>query len=148
MQEYYGSFPTTSKATAVSRKAGVRKISVSPVLNAVGPTGPNRGPANIGQKTGGGEAEAMDRIPSPANPNRGPANIGPRTGDGTSITVQRHIDKLEGNLGSSKGNTGSGAITHGQPSGTGQVLKSNANLYVLGGAALLLALLVYRKLKK
>ena len=115
MQEYYGSFPTTSKATAVSRKAGVRKISVSPVLNAVGPTGPNRGPANIG----------------------------PRTGDGTSI-----IDKLEGNLGSSEGNTGSGAITHGQPSGTGQVLKSNANLYVLGGAALLLALLVYRKLKK
>ena len=144
MQEYYGSFPTTSKATAVSRKAGVRKISVSPVLNAVGPTGPNNwGPDNIGQRTGGGEAEAMWRIPSPANPNRGPANIGPRTGDGTSI-----IDKLEGNLGSSEGNTGSGAITHGQPSGTGQVLKSNANLYVLGGAALLLALLVYRKLKK
>ncbi len=123
MQEYYGSFPTTSKATAVSRKAGVRKISISPVLNAVGPSGDERA------------EEAMDRIPSPANPNRGPANIGPRTGDGTTI-----VDKLKGGAGSSDEDTD--APKAGGP------LKSNANLYVLGGGRLLLALLVYRKLKK
>jgi len=106
MQEYYGSFPTTSKATAVSRKAGVRKISVTPSLNAVGPSGDERA------------EEALDRIPSPANPNRGPQSI--------SATSDEPTDAPK----------------------TGGALKSNANLYVLGGAALLLALLVYRKFKK
>lgn len=111
MQEYYGSFPTTSKATAVSRKAGVRKISVSPVLNAVGPTGEDR------------EAEAMDRIPSPANPNRGPQVSAPTQGSS--------------NAASSEG-----------VESTEKAIKSNANLYVLGVGVLLLAILVYRKLKK
>lgn len=111
MQEYYGSFPTTSKATAVSRKSGVRKISISPVLNAVGPSGEDRG------------ADAMDRIPSPANPNRGPQ---------VSATTQE----------------GSGASSSEGSGSSEKALKSNANLYVLGGGVLLLALLVYRKLKK
>jgi hypothetical protein len=111
MQEYYGSFPTTSKATAVSRKAGVRKISISPVLNAVGPSGEDR------------DADAMDRIPSPANPNRGPQVSAPAQGSSMA-------PPSEGG------------------ESTEKALKSNANLYVLGGGALLLALLVYRKLKK
>jgi hypothetical protein len=101
----------------------VRKISVSPSLNAVGPSGDER------------IEEGMDRIPSPANPKNGPANIGPRTGDGTSI-----IDKLKDRAGSSDKETDAPKA--------GGALKSNANLYVLGGAALLLALLVYRKFKK
>lgn len=121
MQEYYGSFPTTSKATAVSRKAGVRKISVTPSLNAVGPSGDERA------------EEALDRIPSPANPNRGPET--PTTGGGSAIS-----NKLKGGAGSSKEDTDAPRA--------GGALKSNANLYVLGGAALLLALLVYRKFKK
>lgn len=114
MQEYYGSFPTTSKATAVSRKAGVRKISVTPNLNAVGPSGDERA------------EEAMDRIPSPANPNRGPQSISAKAVQqgGTDSDEQTDVPKAGG------------------------ALKSNANLYVLGGAALLLALLVYRKFKK
>ena len=119
MQEYYGSFPTTSKATAVSRRTGVRKISVTPNLNAIGPSGDERA------------EEAMDRIPSPANPNRGPANIGPSTGGGTTM-----------------GNTGSGGSATTEEPKAGGALKSYANFYVLGGAALLLALLAYRTFKK
>lgn len=126
MQEYYGSFPTTSKATAVSRRTGVRKISVTPNLNAIGPSGDERA------------EEAMDRIPSPANPNRGPANIGPSTGGGTAM-----------------GNTGSGAPQVADtPSGTGQsgfktpMWMKGKTPFILGGAALLLALLAYRKFKK
>lgn len=122
MQEYYGSFPTTSKATAVSRKAGVRKVSVSPSLNAVGPSGDERA------------EEAMDRIPSPANPNRGPQIVSETASTGTII------DKLKGQGGSSD--------KYEDAPKAGGALKSNANLYVLGGAALLLALLVYRKFKK
>lgn len=122
MQEYYGSFPTTSKATALSRKAGVRKISVSPSLNAVGPSGDERA------------EEAMDRIPSPANPNRGPQSVSETASTGTII------DRLKGGAGSSDEDTDAPKA--------GGALKSNANLYVLGGAALLLALLVYRKFKK
>ncbi len=123
MQEYYGSFPTTSKATAVSRQAGVRKISVTPRLNAVGPIGDER------------QEEAMDRIPSPANPNRGPANIGPTTGSGTP-----NVNEVQG--GTSSLSAGSDTPK------AGASVKSKANLYFLSGAALLLALLLYRKLKK
>lgn len=123
MQEYYGSFPTTSKATAVSRRTGVRKISVTPNLNAIGPSGDERA------------EEAFDRIPSPANPSGRSTNIGPRTGDGTTI-----VDKLKGGAGSSDEDTDAPKA--------GGALKSYANFYVLGGAALLLALLVYRKFKK
>lgn len=122
MQEYYGSFPKTSKATAVSRRAGVRKISVTPSLNAVGPSGDERA------------EEALDRIPSPANPNRGPQT--PTAGGESAI----YINKLRGGAGSSDEDTDAPTA--------GGALKSNANLYVLGGAALLLALLVYRKFKK
>ena len=39
MQQYYGSFPTTSKETAVSRKVGIRKVNITPVSNASGPSG-------------------------------------------------------------------------------------------------------------
>tara|TARA_R110000803_G_scaffold16317_1_gene44740 strand:+ start:22903 stop:23301 length:399 start_codon:yes stop_codon:yes gene_type:complete len=124
MQEYYGSFPTTSKATAVSRQAGVRKISVTPRLNAVGPIGDEM------------PREEMDRIPSPANPNRGPANIGPTKGSGTpNVTAYQQ--------GGSSSQTGGSDTPK-----AGASVKSKANLYFLSGAALLLALLLYRKLKK
>lgn len=134
MQGYYGSFPATSKATAVSRKSGIRKVAISPVLNAVGPSGDER-------------FDDLDEIPSPANPNRGPARVGPRTGDGTSI-----LDKLKGNSGSSKGNTGSGASTGGQSSTGNSALadspKNRMHLIVLGIAGVLVGVWVYRKFKK
>lgn len=131
MQEYYGSFPTTSKATAVSRQAGVRKISVTPRLNAVGPIGDEMPREEIFSD----KKFPMDRIPSPANPNRGPENIGPTTGSGTP-----NVNEVQG--GTSSLSAGSDTPK------AGASVKSKANLYFLSGAALLLALLLYRKLKK
>ena len=132
MQEYYGSFPTTSKATAVSRQAGVRKISVTPRLNAVGPIGDEMPREEIFRD----KKFPMDRIPSPANPNRGPENIGPTTGSGTpNVTAYQQ--------GGSSSQTGGSDTPK-----AGASVKSKANLYFLSGAALLLALLLYRKLKK
>jgi len=130
MQEYYGSFPTTSKATAVSRKAGVRKISVSPVLNAGGPTGEER------------YGESMDRIPSPANPNRGPENIGPRN------PIPSPANPSKGPQVSATTQEGSGASSSEGSGSIDKAVKSNANLYFFGGGLLLLAILVYKKLKK
>lgn len=46
MQQYYGSFPTTSKETAVSRKVGIRKVNITPVSNASGPSGERLGTTN------------------------------------------------------------------------------------------------------
>lgn len=133
MQGYYGSFPATSKATAVSRKSGIRKVAISPVLNAVGPSGDER-------------FDDLDAIPSPANPNREPARFGSRTGDGTSI-----MDKLK-TLGSSKGNTDSGDTTGGQSSTGNSALadspKNRMHLIVLGIAGVLVGVWVYRKFKK
>jgi hypothetical protein len=119
MQEYYGSFPTTSKATAVSRQAGVRKISVTPRLNAVGPIGDEM------------PREEMDGIRSPANP-KGLENIGPleSTQDAEAVSSSSDTSSGKDNESSEK------------------ALKSNANLYFLGGGFLLLAILVYKKLKK
>lgn len=54
MQQYYGSFPTTSKETAVSRKVGIRKVNITPVSNASGPAepvAPNPAPKSTSSKT-------------------------------------------------------------------------------------------------
>jgi hypothetical protein len=61
MQQYYGSFPTTSKETAVSRKVGIRKVNITPVSNASGPSGER--PEYMGNET---IAERSESIAVPA----------------------------------------------------------------------------------
>lgn len=66
MQQYYGSFPTTSKETAVSRKVGIRKVNITPVSNASGPSGER--PEEIANDWIAERSEILDKPAVEPNP--------------------------------------------------------------------------------
>jgi len=126
-QEYYGSFPTTSNATAVSRGVGIRKIQVKPIaLNAMGPSGEDR------------DEDIVERVLA-QNISPTQANLTPK-----QMEIYRSTKAGQGPSGPSgptgpKGSAGTD---------TPMAAPSNTIIYVLGGAALFLGYMVYRKIRK
>lgn len=131
MQEYYGSFPTTSARTAVRRGSGIRKIQASPNLNAMGPSGDDRDEDVVER------ALAQNISPTQAGLNdrqKKLYNAAKRTSSATTTT---------GGSGSSSPTKPSGGIL-----GRDSAKKRINTMLIVGGAALLLGVLVYRRLRK
>lgn len=129
-QEYYGSFPTTSKATAVSRKVGIRKITATRTLNAMGPSGEDR------------DEDIVERVIA--------QNISP-TQAGLTPSQMALYNKNAGQQGSGGGTSNSASTDNSSAStsaATPPKMPSNTMIYILGGAAILLGVLVYRKFRK
>lgn len=133
MQEYYGSFPTTSAKTAVRRGSGIRKIQATPNLNAMGPSGVDDRDEDI-----------VERVLA--------QNISP-TQAGLNNRQTRIWQRMRGNAQSSgtttssggSGSTGSSAT----PSASNDSAKKKINtMLIVGGAVLLVGFLVYRRFTK
>lgn len=133
MQEYYGSFPTTSAKTAVRRGSGIRKIQATPNLNAMGPSGVDDRDEDI-----------VERVLA--------QNISP-TQAGLNNRQTRLWERMRGNAQSGgtttssggSGSTGSSAT----PSASNDSAKKKINtMLIVGGAVLLVGFLVYRRFTK
>jgi len=119
MQEYFGSFPTTSKATAVSRSVGIRKIQATPNLNAMGPSGEDR------------DDDIVERVLA--------QNISPTRANLTANQMSIYKARVAST-------SDSGAAS--EAASTPAAAPKNTMIYVLAGAALLLGYMVFRKLRK
>ena len=126
MQEYFGSFPTTSNATAVSRRVGIRKIQATPNLNAMGPSGEDR------------DDDIVERVLA--------QNISPTQANLTPNQMSIYNAQV-GSQGSSAPDT-SGSDTDSENSNQPAAAPKNTMIYVLAGAALLLGYMVFRKFRK
>ena len=134
MQEYYGSFPTTSARTAVRRGSGIRKIQASPNLNAMGSSGDDRDEDVVER------ALAQDISPTQAGLNNRQTRLWQRM-------------RMQGNQESGGTTTtgGSGGSSPTKPSGgilgPDSAKKRINTILIVGGAALLLGVLVYRRFR-
>ena len=126
MQEYYGSFPTTSNATAVSRSVGIRKIQATPNLNAMGPSGEDR------------DDDIVERVIA--------QNISPTQANLTPNQMSIYKARVASQGSSASDTSGSG--TNSQNTNQTSAAPKNTMIYVLAGAALLLGYMVFRKLRK
>lgn len=134
MQEYYGSFPTTSARTAVRTGSGIRKIQASPNLNAMGSSGDDRDEDVVER------ALAQDISPTQAGLNNRQTRLWQRM-------------RMQGNQESGGTTTGgSGSSSPSKPSGgilgRDSAKKRINTMLIVGGAALLLGVLVYRRFRK
>jgi len=126
MQEYFGSFPTTSNATAVSRSVGIRKIQATPNLNAMGPSGEDR------------DDDIVERVLA--------QNISPTQANLTPNQMSIYNARVASQGSSAPDTSGSGANS--QNTNQTAAAPKNTMIYVLAGAALLLGFMVFRKLRK
>lgn len=126
MQEYFGSFPTTSNATAVSRSVGIRKIQATPNLNAMGPSGEDR------------DDDIVERVLA--------QNISPTQANLTPNQMSIYKARVASQGSSASDTSGSG--TNSQNTNQTAAAPKNTMIYVLAGAALLLGYMVFRKLRK
>lgn len=126
MQEYFGSFPTTSNATAVSRSVGIRKIQATPNLNAMGPSGEDR------------DDDIVERVLA--------QNISPTQANLTPNQMSIYKARVASQGSSAPDTSGSG--TNSQNTNQTAAAPKNTMIYVLAGAALLLGYMVFRKLRK
>lgn len=123
MQEYYGSFPTTSAQTAVRKGSGIRKIEASPNLNAMGPSGDDRDEDVVER------ALAQDISPTQA---------------GLNDRQTRLYNQAKNNGG---GKTSSPASVPAASASPDSAKKRLNTMFIVGGAALLLGVLVYRRFR-
>lgn len=126
MQEYFGSFPTTSNATAVSRSVGIRKIQATPNLNAMGPSGEDR------------DDDIVERVLA--------QNISPTQANLTPNQMSIYNARVASQGSSASDTSGSG--TNSQNTNQTAAAPKNTMIYVLAGAALLFGYMVFRKLRK
>ena len=126
MQEYFGSFPTTSNATAVSRSVGIRKIQATPNLNAMGPSGEDR------------DEDIVERVLA--------QNISPTQANLTPNQMSIYRSRVASQGLPPTDTSGSG--TDSQNANQSAAAPKNTMIYVLAGAALLLGYMVYRKFRK
>jgi hypothetical protein len=126
MQEYFGSFPTTSNATAVSRSVGIKKIQATPNLNAMGPSGEDR------------DDDIVERVLA-QNISPTQANLTPN-----QMSIYRARVASQGLPPTDTSGSGTDSQNANQPAAA----PKNTMIYVLAGAALLLGYMVYRKLRK
>ena len=126
MQEYFGSFPTTSNATAVSRSVGIKKIQATPNLNAMGPSGEDR------------DDDIVERVIA--------QNISPTQANLTPNKMSIYRARVASQGSSASDTSGSG--TNSQNTNQTAAAPKNTMIYVLAGAALLLGYMVFRKFRK
>ena len=126
MQEYFGSFPTTSNATAVSRSVGIKKIQATPNLNAMGPSGEDR------------DDDIVERVIA--------QNISPTQANLTPNQMSMYRARVASQGSSASDTSGSG--TNSQNTNQTAAAPKNTMIYVLAGAALLLGYMVFRKFRK
>jgi hypothetical protein len=126
MQEYFGSFPTTSNATAVSRSVGIKKIQATPNLNAMGPSGEDR------------DDDIVERVIA--------QNISPTQANLTPNQMSIYRARVASQGSSASDTSGSG--TNSQNTNQTAAAPKNTMIYVLAGAALLLGYMVFRKFRK
>lgn len=130
MQEYYGSFPVTSARTAVRRGSGIRKIQATPNLNAMGPSGDDR------------DEDVVQRALA--------QNISPTQAGLTDRQTQMY-NAAKPTSGTTTTTGGSGSSSPTKPSGgvfgPDSAKKRINTILIVGGAALLLGVLVYRRFR-
>lgn len=131
MQEYYGSFPTTSAKTAVRRGSGIRKIQATPNLNAMGPSGVDDRDEDI-----------VERVLA--------QNISPTQAGLTDnqIKLYNAAQATSGGTATTSGGSGSTGSSTATSAGTDSAKKKVNTMFIVGGAVLLVGFLVYRRLRK
>ena len=132
MQEYYGSFPTTSARTAVRGGSGIRKIQASANLNAMGPSGEDRDEDVVER------AIAQDISPTQAGLNDRQTRLWNR---------MRMQGVQQGGTNTHTGGSGSNGSGATASSGADSAKKRLNTMFIVGGAALLLGVLVYRRFR-
>lgn len=131
MQEYYGSFPTTSAKTAVRRGSGIRKIQVTPNLNAMGPSGVDDRDEDI-----------VERVLA--------QNISPTQAGLTDNQTKLYnaAKATSGGTATTSGDSGSTGSSTATSAGTDSAKKKVNTMLIVGGAVLLVGFLVYRRFRK
>ena len=133
MQEYYGSFPTTSARTAVRGGSGIRKIQASPNLNAMGPSGEDRDEDVVER------ALAQDISPTQAGLNNRQTRLYEQ--------MRALRNQVTGGTTTSSGGSGSTGSEATTSAGADSAKKRLNTILIVGGAAVLLGVLVYRRFR-